>query len=155
MIEKLNFREVENGAHGGQSTVVEGASLISLAEAARDVKDNFEILLAVFMPNTPWNHAITYTYVAQRSMIEMEHSDCYLRTIISSPETQMDRSRHALFFFGLIVSNCVTSSKKVSKVKWKKFGRAEIGARKYVLGQQRKSTNNERESEFASPEINY
>ena len=27
MIEKLNFREVENGAHGAQSTVVEGASL--------------------------------------------------------------------------------------------------------------------------------
>ena len=27
MIEKLNLREVENGAHGAQSTVVEGASL--------------------------------------------------------------------------------------------------------------------------------
>ena len=36
MIEKLNLREVENGAHGAQSTVVEGASLsvhlISISE---------------------------------------------------------------------------------------------------------------------------
>ena len=30
MIEKLNFREVENDAHSAQSTVVEGASLIAM-----------------------------------------------------------------------------------------------------------------------------
>ena len=34
MIEKLNLREVENGAHGAQSTVVEGASL-STGKAGR------------------------------------------------------------------------------------------------------------------------
>ena len=28
-------------------------SSVYIAEAARDIKDNFEILLAVFMPNTP------------------------------------------------------------------------------------------------------
>ena len=30
------------------------------AEAARDIKDNFEISLAVFMPNTPWNHGMVW-----------------------------------------------------------------------------------------------
>ena len=29
--------------------------------AARDILMNFEISLAVFIPNTPRNHAITYT----------------------------------------------------------------------------------------------
>ena len=29
--------------------------------AARDILVNFEISLAVFIPNTPRNHAITYT----------------------------------------------------------------------------------------------
>ena len=112
--------------------------------------------------NTPWNHAITYTYIAHRSMMEMEHSDWYLSGPYFPVRTaQMDRSRHALFFFGLIVSNCVTSSKKVfvlrkNRVKWKKkLVQAEIGAKKYVLGLQRKSTSNERETEFASPELNY
>ena len=36
-----------------------------------------------------------------------------------------------------------------------KLVRAEIGAKKYVPGQHRKSTSNERETEFASPELNY
>ena len=31
--------------------------------AARDILVNFEISLAVFIPNTPRNHAITYTYI--------------------------------------------------------------------------------------------
>ena len=33
-------------------------SLISRATSASDIKDNFEISRAVFMPNTPWNHAV-------------------------------------------------------------------------------------------------
>ena len=40
------------------------------------------------------------------------------------------------------------------KVEWKKLVRAEIEATKYVLGQQRKSTSNERQTEFASPKLN-
>ena len=39
------------------------------------------------------------------------------------------------------------------KVEWNKLVRAEIGARKYVLGQQRKSPSNERQTEIASPEL--
>ena len=35
---------------------------ISLAAAARDILVNFEISLAVFIPNTPRNRAIFYTY---------------------------------------------------------------------------------------------
>ena len=40
------------------------------------------------------------------------------------------------------------------KVEWKKLVRAEIETRKYVLGQQKKSTSNERQTEFASPKLN-
>ena len=57
------------------------------------------------MLNTPWNHAITYTYMAHRFMTEMEHSDWYLSGPYFPVRTaQMDRSRHAMFIFGLIVS---------------------------------------------------
>ena len=40
------------------------------------------------------------------------------------------------------------------KVEWKKLVRAEIKTTKYVLGQQRKSKSNERQTDFASPELN-
>ena len=92
-------------------------------------------------------------------MMEMEHSDW----ILSGPysvvrTTQMGRSRYALFCFGLICfKNCVASSKKVSLLKksnGKKFVWAETEARKYMLGQQKKSPSNERQIEFAWPKLN-
>ena len=39
------------------------------------------------------------------------------------------------------------------KDEWNKLVRAEIKARKYVLGQQRESPSNERQTELASPEL--
>ena len=33
------------------------------AEATRDILVNFEISLAIFIPNTPRNRAISYTYI--------------------------------------------------------------------------------------------
>ena len=56
--------------------------------------------------------------MAYQSMMEMEHSDWFLsRSIFSSPDRQMDRSRHARFVLLWTINlfqSCVASSKKVS-----------------------------------------
>ena len=44
------------------------------AAVARDILVNFEISLAVFIPNTPRNHAISYTTVINSLLKTMNHS---------------------------------------------------------------------------------
>ena len=45
-----------------QLMIFQNSPNITRRFAARDILVNFEISLAVFIPNTPRNHAITYTY---------------------------------------------------------------------------------------------
>ena len=68
----------------------------------------------------------------------------------------MDRSRVTLCFAldYKFVSKVVQKGFSFEKVEWEKIVRAEIETRKYVLGQQKKSTSNERQTEFASPKLN-
>ena len=79
--------------------------------------------------------------MAHRSMMEMEHSDWIQ---LSGPyfavrTAQMDLSQNALLCFGLISFELCFEK----KLNGNKLVRAETGARKYVLGQQRKSTDND------------
>ena len=65
-------------------------------------------------------------------------------------------SHFALLWTNLFQKLCCIVQKGFSleKVEWKELVRAEIETRKYVLGQQKKSTSNERQTEFASHELN-
>ena len=83
------------------------------------------------------------------------------RSIFCSPDRQMDHSRHAVLLWTIHVNLfqklCIIQKGfSLEKVEWKELRvvRAEIETRKYVLGQQKKSTSNERQTEFASPELN-
>ena len=44
----------------------------SLTKAARDILDNFEILLAVLFPNTTTTHAISYTNLESDLVLMIE-----------------------------------------------------------------------------------
>ena len=83
------------------------------------------------------------------------------RPIFCSPNRQMDRSdgpltsRFVLLYTNLSQKLCCIVQKGFSleKVEWKELVRAEIETRRYVLGQQKKSTSNERQNKLASPEL--
>ena len=97
-------------------------------------------------------------------MMEMEHSDWFLSgpyfAVWTSRWTaKMDRSRHICFVLlwtiNLFKKLCCIIQKGFSleKVEWKELARAEIETRKYVLGQQKKSTSSGQQTEFALPEL--
>ena len=88
----------------------------------------------------------------------MEHSDWILSgPYVAVRTAKMDRSRHAVLRWTNLFPKLFCIIKKCfsfEKVEWKKLVEAEIEARKYVLGHQIKSTSNERQTEFAPPELN-
>ena len=91
-------------------------------------------------------------------MMKMEHSDLILSGPYFTVRTaKMDRSRHAVLLWTNLFKQIVLHRPKrfLFRKSWmEKRVRAEIETRKYVLGQQKKSTSNERQTEFASPELN-
>ena len=130
---------------------------MSLLKLLHNCEDYFHLHFSYrkFLFNLVRAIMVIIYYMAHRSMVEMKHSYWFLSgPYFAARIAKMYRSRHhALFCFGLICfTNCVASSKKVSllkKLNGKKLVRAEIETRKCVLGQQKKSTSNERQSEFA------
>ena len=55
--------------------------------AARDILVNFEISLAVFIPNTPRNHAISYTYLFSYNLTTAEHMASLCHSLWVYPST--------------------------------------------------------------------